>query len=344
MTATVGFSFCCRTPILATTTSVVYELAYLEAPRANARTAGLRPDQWGNRPHSDNGNYARASVIVRSDDEILSEWATLGGLLGEGAAAHLTDLMAAEKRRLDAWAWYRAAPQAVWSTRDATGARVDVPMAEITAACNEQARRRDAAEAAEKAVNSMANARGWLVEWSGQGAGRTQWQRYTTAHAAGLAAGLDLPALVEWVTPAMEAALEAAFPGAKWRFVDMEWWQVVTADLRTFGGDPDPGESLAHAMDMWARGQEWLRHVTKTGRLHQPSPWERAGMSAPNVKHGAAACGLRETEVIAACAGLTEAEVIASGEGYGVLEHVATYGRCPSGPVGPYYHWARKAA
>ncbi len=343
-------SFDCATPILATTTQVMRADATPNAPTANRRTLELLPDQYGERPVSLNGAYPRHLVIVRGDDEILSEWAALGGPLGEAAAEHLALLMAAEQRRLDALAALGAAPPLPEATRDrmATRAAQDAYSREYEAAAKELARREAAVAAAQDELHKMENARAFLIRWSEQGAGRSQWNdRYVTAYTEGVSAGLDLPPQVSWAGAEMEAALEAAFPGAQWRVAEMAYWRVVLANGRTLGWfNRDPNTALADAVTYWSKGQEWLAHLAKTGRI-VGSDWNGEPLGTgktPSVKHAAELAGLTEKEVIAACAGMSVEEVIASGKGYGVLEHVATYGRCPSGPVGPYYHWARKAA
>lgn len=341
--------FDCATPILATTTQVMRADATPNAPTANRRTLELRLDQYGERPTSMNGAYPRDLVIVTGDNEILDEWAKLGGPLGEAAAEHLAKLMAAEQRRLNALAVLKAAsplPQAT-TDRMATRSDQDVYSREYAAAAEELARREAAVTSAQDELHKMENARAFLIRWSEQGAGWGQWNdRYVTAYTEGVSAGLDLPPPVRWAGAEMEAALNAAFPGAQWRVVGMAYWRVVLANGRTLGWyNHDPESALAHAVDYWSKGQEWLANLAETGRI-VGSDWNREPLGTgrtPNVEHAAKLAGLTEEEVIAACAGISVEELVASGQGYGVLEHVATYGRCPSGPVGPYYHWARKA-
>lgn len=344
-----SLSFDCATPILTTTTQVMRADATPNAPNANRRTLELRPDQYGERPASLNGAYPRHLVIVRGDDEILSEWAALGGPLGEAAAEHLAALMAAEQRRLNALASLEAAPPLPEATRDrmATRAAQDAYSREYAAAAEELARREAAVTAAQDELHKMENARAFLIRWSEQGAGWSQWNdRYVTAYTEGVSAGLDLPPPVSWAGAEMEAALNAAFPGAQWRVVEMRYWRVVLANGRTLGWlNRDPESALINAMTYWSKGQEWLAYLAETGRI-VGSDWNRQPLGTgktPNVKHTAELAGLTEEEVIAACAGISVEELVASGQGYGVLERVAIYGTCPSGPVGPYYHWARKA-
>lgn len=320
------------------------------APTDNRRTLELRHDQYGERPTSLNGAYPRQLVIARGDDEILGGWAKLGGPLGEAAAEHLAALMAAEQRRLNALALLKAAPPLPKATTDrmATRAAQDAYSREYAAAAAEELARREAAvTTAEAELHKMDNARAFLIRWSEQGAGWSQWNdRYVTAYTEGVSAGLDLPPPVSWAGAEMEAALNAALPGAQWRVVEMRYWRVVLANGRTLGWyNHDPESALAHALACWSKGQEWLAYLAETGRI-VGSDWNREPLGTcrtPNVKHAAELAGLTEEEVIAACAGLTAEELVASGQGCGVLKRVATYGTCPSGPVGPYYHWARKA-
>lgn len=343
------YLFDCATPVLATTTRVMRADATPNAPTDNRRTLELRQDQYGERPTSLNGAYPRDLVIVTGDDEILSEWVAFGGPLGEAAAEHLAALMAAEQRRLDALALLEAAPPLPEATAERTATREaqGVYSREYAAAAEERARREAAVAAAEAELHKMDNARTFLIRWSEQGEGWGQWNdRYVTAYTEGVSAGLDLPPPVNWAGAEMEAALDIAFEGAKWRLVEMAYWRVVLANGRTLGWRSEhPKQALAQAVVYWNRGQEWLAYLAKTGRI-VGSDWrgEQLGTGrTPSVEHAAKLAGLTEEEVIAACAGISVEELIASGQGYGALEHVATYGRCPSGPVGPYYHWARKA-
>lgn len=344
-----SLSFDCTTPILATTTQVKRADATPNAPPANRRTLERRFDEFGQRPSSLNGAYPRNLVLVTGDDEILGKWASLKNPLGEAAAEHLAKLMAAEQRRLDALAALEAAPPSPKATADrmATPAAQDAFMREYNAAAEERARREAAVTAAEAELHKMENARAFLIRWSEQGEGWGQWDRYVTAYTEGVSAGLDLPPPVRWVGAEMEAALHAALPGAQWRVVEMAYWRVVLANGRTLGWyNLDPAVTLADAVSYWSKGQEWLAHVAETGRI-VGSDWNREPLGTgrtPSVKRAAELAGLIEEEVIAACAGISVEDLVASGQGYGVLNRVATYGTCPSWPVGPYYHWARKAS
>lgn len=345
--STPPFLFKCATPVLATTTQVMRADATPNAPDANRRTLELRPDQYDGCPTSLNGAYPRSIVVGRGDDEILMEWAALGGPFGEAASQHLAALMAAEQRRLDAQAWEGQAPRLPSCKRLPNGEWIDVDMAAYAAAANERARRAEATGRAQDELHKMENARAFLIRWSEQGLGYDQWNRYVTAYTAGVSAGFDLPPAVRWVGAEMEAALNAAFPGAQWKLVKMEFWKVVLPNGRPVGyGQADPDAALESACKCWQKGQEWLAHVARTGRIVGCN-WNREPLGTgktPDVKHAAELAGLTEEEVIAACAGISVEELVASGQSYFVLERVATYGRCPSGPVGPYYHWARKAS
>lgn len=243
------YLFDCAVPVLATTTRVMRADATPNAPTDNRRTLELRPDQYDGRPTSLNGAYPRDLVIVTGDDEILSEWAALGGPLGEAAAEHLAALMAAEQRRLDALALLEAAPTLPEATaeRTATRAAQDAYSREYAAAAEELARREAAVTTAEVELHKMDNARAFLIRWSEQGEGWGQWNdRYVTAYTEGISAGLDLPPPVRWVGAEMEAALDAAFPGAQWRVVEMRYWRVVLANGRTLVWyNHDPESALA---------------------------------------------------------------------------------------------------
>jgi len=340
--------FDCATPILATTTQVMRADATPNAPRENRRSLGLRPDQYGECPTSLNGCYDRSIVVCRNDDDMLREWTQFGGEFGEAAQTHLDRLLAAERRRLDAKAWSAQGPELPTSKRLRDGSWIDVDWKVYTEVVEECARRTSAVVTAQNELNQMMNGLAFLLWWSEQGEGVRNYERYVTAHAAGIAVGLDLPPLMPWVGDEMEAALEATFPGARWRLVGMANWRVVLANGRTVGWMHDsPQRALEGAGVYWSKGQEWLSNIGRSGKIRS-SDWcgnPPATGCVPNVENAATLAGLLEVEVIAACAGITVEEVMAVGSNpYDALDCMEAYGRCPSGPVGPYYHWARKAA